>query len=381
KIIVSSNKPDGYRLARFLSTGVIDNSFAANGELANRETQLSLMKLTGNYLFVAGNRSVTKYLLTPACTYSCPTVSPMCETSEGVYNIPPLQLPAGCTGEVSYAITGATIRSRSSNNASGVFNAGESIITWTINDGSNNISTCQTTVIINARPLVALSGGFALPKGTFENTVYVGYAPASSLNLTSSVTSGTAPYQYSWSSGSSSGANLTVSPATATTYTLKVTDANGCAGKASQKVSVMDIRCGNKMDKVELCNTQLKNILKGNSQCVSTNAVTSHLANGAYLGSCEEVLKAYVKEHDWLKKGLKLIVLNNPSRTSFTFVISSDDARPITIKVYTSFGVLVEQFGNIRSGEQAVGHNYKPGLYYVEVIQGNEKATAKIIKE
>lgn len=53
-----------------------------------------------------------------------------------------------------------------------------------------------------------------------------------SITLTSTVSGGTAPYTYNWSSG-----NPTVSPTTTTTYTLTVTDANGCTTTA-QTVTV-----------------------------------------------------------------------------------------------------------------------------------------------
>ena len=28
----------------------------------------------------------------------------------------------------------------------------------------------------------------------------------------------------------------------------------------------------------------------------------------------------------------------------------------------------------------SIGHNYKPGLYYAEIIQGNQNQTVKLIK-
>lgn len=58
---------------------------------------------------------------------------------------------------------------------------------------------------------VTIPDAFALPSGVLPNTVYIGYAPASSLTLTSVVTGGTGPYNYTWSNGSHANA-ITVSP-------------------------------------------------------------------------------------------------------------------------------------------------------------------------
>src|SRR6185436_8122750 len=118
-----------------------------------------------------------------------------------------------------------------------IFNIGSSTITWTATDDWGNTATCQTTVVVNTNPQVTIPDAFALPSGVLPNTVYIGYAPASSLTLTSSVSSGTPLYSYSWSSGSTA-SSTTVSPVIATTYTLTVTDANGCQGTASKLVSV-----------------------------------------------------------------------------------------------------------------------------------------------
>ena len=43
---------------------------------------------------------------------------------------------------------------------------------------------------------------------------------------------GTAPYTYAWSTGATT-ASITVSPASTTTYTVQVTDANGCIESAN----------------------------------------------------------------------------------------------------------------------------------------------------
>lgn len=72
-------------------------------------------------------------------------------------------------------------------------------------------------------------------------TVYFGYAPEASTLLTASATSGRAPYTYRWSTGSTA-AQINVSPAATTTYTVTLTDALGCTSTAEVKVEVIDVR-------------------------------------------------------------------------------------------------------------------------------------------
>jgi hypothetical protein len=108
-------------------------------------------------------------------------------------------------------LQGATERSGNANDASGTFNIGVNTITWTATDDWGNIATCQTTVTINANPIVTIPDAYALPSGTLANTVYIGYSPASSVTLAASASGGAPGYTYSWSNGSTLSAT-TVSP-------------------------------------------------------------------------------------------------------------------------------------------------------------------------
>lgn len=64
--------------------------------------------------------------------------------------------------------------------------------------------------------------------------------PGENAALTASVTGGTPPYTYSWSDGASAG-TINVSPDNTTTYTVTVTDNNGCVSTAEVTV---DVLCG-----------------------------------------------------------------------------------------------------------------------------------------
>jgi hypothetical protein len=86
---------------------------------------------------------------------TCPPAQTFCQLLSGNnYTIPVLMATDNCPGvlTITYQITGATIRSGTGNNASGVFNPGVSTITWTVTDVCGNITTCTTIVTINPKP-------------------------------------------------------------------------------------------------------------------------------------------------------------------------------------------------------------------------------------
>ena len=462
----------------------------------------------------------------PAIT-SCPAVTPFCASMDGNYQIPVFAATSSC-GNISYyyVITGATERSGSTNDASGHFNAGTSIITWTAKDGAGGISTCQTNVVVNELPnvivnspvkcandpavtitatpgnsagsysyswtvpagfsdpgniasfttsvagkysvtlknvstgCIATSDGFvtvnpnpvvrvisatkcaadaastmsaatdgtgvysynwsvpsgatdpgnkasfpamaegtytvvvtdqstgcatlasgtltvntnpvvtipdasALSAGTVPNTVYIGYVPASSLTLIPEVSSGIGPYSYSWSNGSTS-ANVTVSPASTTVYSILVTDANGCTGLATKVITVKDIT-GSRPGKVIICHKS-KNTLN-----IYSDAVADHLAHGDMLGTCSQDAPVTIK--------LDASAVPNPSSSQFIVSVRSGNAEKISMKVVDAFGRTVEVKDSLLPEQSyRIGDAYRVGIYFVMITQGNSKEVLTLVK-
>ncbi|RTL59772.1 MAG: T9SS type A sorting domain-containing protein, partial [Sphingobacteriales bacterium] len=154
----------------------------------------------------------------PALT--CPPAQSFCYVASNTYTIPLLSATDNCgTVTVSYAITGATTRSGTGTNASGLFNTGVSTITWTVKDGCNNTATCTTTVTVNPLPSVSI----------------VASSPNFCSNLTlTAVPSPAGSYTYLWSPGgqTSSSINLTGSNADGN-YSVTVRNSNGCTATAT----------------------------------------------------------------------------------------------------------------------------------------------------
>jgi hypothetical protein len=112
-----------------------------------------------------------------------------------------------------------------------------------------------------------------------DTTIYVGYGNQSVV-LAASVTGGTEPFSYLWSNEATT-QTITVSPTVTTSYNVLVTDANDCSSSDTVVVYVVDVQCGHNQDKVLVCH-------KGNTICISPNAVPAHLNHGDYLGNCRD---------------------------------------------------------------------------------------------
>jgi hypothetical protein len=317
---------------------------------------------------------------------TCPVVPVFCFNSSGSYTIPTITATDNCTAiSYSYSIMGVTNRSGNTNNASGAFDPGTSTITWTVTDGAGNTSTCQTTVVINTQVLSTIPDVFAVNPGGAANTIYIGYGPTS-LSLSAGVSGGTLPYSYKWTIGSSAGPALNststfnVSPTTNTTYYFNVKDVYGCsASLVTKTVDVEDIRCGAKQDKVTVCQ-----VVKGKptTNCIATKDVSSALTGGAYLGPCvTPVTKAnHVTENSWELLGVS--ASPNPSSNYFTLKIAGGNmSGKLSVRVTDVVGRTMERRENLQPNTiLTIGHNYLPGIYFVQVIQGTSRKQIKLVK-
>ena len=225
---------------------------------------------------------------------------------------------------------------------------------------------------------VSIPDAFALSQGVLPNTVYSPYSPASSLTLQANVSGGTAPYSYAWSNGANS-SSITVSPTVNTTYSVTVTDQNGCPGNiASKTISVINIAGGNKGQNFLICH-------KGRTLAVGPDGVPDHLDHGDMLGSCTEQSQSFtgrevVGEHT-AQDALSVRVLYNPSPNYFELRISGNAESNIQLKVYDLQGRIVETKASLQANQTLrLGTSYRAGVYLVQVQQGTQMKTMKLIK-
>jgi hypothetical protein len=396
---VTVNTDNGVCYATNVSLGTAITSDNCPGEIATNNAPPQFAKGTTIVLWTvtdaSGNIGTATQTVTvndtekPAIS-SCPVVPVLCHNISGTYNIPAITATDNCGAiTYSYEIAGATNRLGNTNNASGAFNVGTNTITWTVKDGSNNSSTCQTSVIVNPPVTASVADVYAVNPGGAVNTIYIGYGPTS-LTLNAAVSGGTSPYSYKWTIGSSAGpalnssSSFTVSPTTTTTYYFNAKDIYGCSAPlATKTVNVVDVRCGTKMDKVTVCQFSKG---KYSTNCLATKDVSSALSNGSYLGACANaaiVTKANTQAISEPSEILLAITaMPNPSANYFIINIKGGNAlEKMKLRVTDVLGRSIEQKDNIQTNSTLkIGNNYFPGVYIVEVIQGENRKQIKLIK-
>ncbi len=116
-----------------------------------------------------------------------------------------------------------------------------------------------------------------------DQTIYRGYPPLKCAILEAQV-SGTPPFTYAWSTGSSS-FTIKACPIEETTYCVTVTDANGCTAEDCLEVCVQDVRCGS-LSKTGVLVCHKPGTPAQKTLCVNWNAASGHFSHGDILGDC-----------------------------------------------------------------------------------------------
>ncbi|MFH6969781.1 heparin lyase I family protein [Flavobacterium sp. FlaQc-28] len=330
----------------------------------------------------SGNTAVTTQTVTVIDTKS-PTVNSiatiaLCYESNGNYTIPSATASDNCTiNTVTYEITGATTRNGSGLDASGNFNVGTSDIIWTVTDNAGNSSTNTSTVTINSALSANILDVYAVNPGGNANTIYLGYGP-SSLTLTAAASNGTAPFSYLWSNGATTN-SISISPSTAGIhdYSLTITDALTCQTTITKQIIVTDVRCADK--KVTVCHTNNKSL------CISTNAVAAHLAHGCSLGSCENASTLSNTSFKIAEQQIDDFIVSgspNPTKTEFQINITGgDDKQNIVINVFDLLGRKIDTVKSSYASAIALKSNLSPGTYLVEIRNGMNAKTIKLVKQ
>ncbi|MEI6950305.1 T9SS type A sorting domain-containing protein [Paraflavisolibacter sp. H34] len=79
---------------------------------------------------------------------------------------------------------------------------------------------------------------------------------------------------------------------------------------------------------------------------------------------------------------LNVTAYPNPSSTSFQLQLRGGSGKAVTLKVTDALGNVVEQHGNVAAnGSLTIGSALGKGLYLLEVIQGGERQTIKLLKQ
>jgi hypothetical protein len=262
----------------------------------------------------------------------------------------------------------------------------------------------SASILVNQAPAVAIPDSFAYNPATavLPNTIYPAYKRAASLNLTANVNGGLPPYSnLVWKNSLGTivaSGTYSLKVIKADTYTFSVTDSKNCVSSLSKTINAVDVICNSVVNGIQLCSN-------GTNMCVDSSNVAAILNNGSgyYLGSCQVAAPSNTRmknvkavttpssniKNSTFSNGGKMLIhmLNvkaspNPSISQFTLKMESDNIKePINLRVMNIFGNVIEVKTKLYSGQtMLMGNNYRPGVYIVEVSQGENKKQLKLIK-
>jgi hypothetical protein len=251
-------------------------------------------------------------------------------------------------------------------------------------------ATAQVTINENQMTVqnFCLSPGAPLYINAGENqVVYYGYQPAACAILSwSGESGGTPPYAIHWNTGETT-QSITVCPTVTTVYTVTITDANNNTFSDDVKVCVVDVRCGNKLDKVQICHN-------GHDQCIAKPAVPALLKQGALLGYCGTDRTCTDSKSGIINSGENAVVTNdgtmtldafpNPFSANASITFTCPEEGSVTAKLIDHYGKETALLFDNKVEKEVLysveidGSKLSPGLYFC-VLQHSD-GTMKIKK-
>lgn len=177
-----------------------------------------------------------------------------------------------------------------------------------------------------------------------------------SLSVTSTGNS-TPPLSYEWSTNEVS-TSINVCPGITTTYSVTITDGEGCTTSDDVTVNVEDITCGN--NKVLMCKPN-----GTTTRCIRKNKVNNKLNNGWTLGPCSS-------SNFVIKDDIELFTLNqNFSNGQLNINVREYSGENISIYVHTFNGQLVKNINStLHSDNENVNvkmNDLDTGLFIVSI--------------
>lgn len=279
-------------------------------------------------------------------------------------------------------------------------NIGSNTVTLTVTDNNNNVSTCQATVtVVGTIPSCTIT---SIPTnntytGGNPKVIYLGYgAQSTTLKVTPT---GGAPYTYAWSPAAGLSSTTSAAPVfTPTaegnyTFTVTVTNVNGCKTTCSITICVLDIRVpGTDGKKVYVCHTPPGNPGNEHTLSISVNAVSAHIFNpghGDHLGTCEQScgipsmanpLRAIPVE-EMQVEAFKVSAFPNPSHGYFNVMVQTKDNSPVEVRVIDVVGRIVFRQTNVSPNTSLhIGEKFLTGSYLIEAVQGANRQSLKLLK-
>jgi hypothetical protein len=184
-------------------------------------------------------------------------------------------------------------------------------------------------------------------------------------------------------------------------FVATVTDANNCTYtipyEQAARVDAEDVRCfaGNSgIPKVTICHRTGSATNPCVTICVDNSAVAEHIAHGDFMGKCTPncvapvnnaglgTVTSAVSAEVVPVESFNVKAYPNPSENQFTILVESGSNEKVQVAVFDAVGRLVKKIERTDNNSQIrFGEDLKVGAYFVEVRQGVNRKTMKLVKQ
>ncbi|MBP8066010.1 MAG: T9SS type A sorting domain-containing protein, partial [Flavobacterium sp.] len=180
------------------------------------------------------------------------------------------------------------------------------------------------------------------------------------------------------------GYSLNVTLMADATFTATITDSNGCITTCTTTILAEDVRCfsGNSTrPKVNICHKTGSTKNPCVSICVDDNAVAEHLAHGDFLGKCTSNCLDPNGTRSLEDETFNIKAYPNPSNSVFNLEIENGSEEEVAIEVFDISGRRIKQLNPIDIHAITFGEELPRGVYLVNVQQGSNSKTIRVVKE
>lgn len=239
----------------------------------------------------------------------------------------------------------------------------------------------SVNLTVNPTPIVTATVPPSTKNFRADKTIYLGFGTQSLQFTATSAKPGT--FAWSPTTGLNSPAifNPVFSPTAAgqTTFTITATSAAGCVATADLTITVIDVRCGNSNQNVQICHY-------GITQCVTTKSAKNFMKIGATIDACGTPnvrLSSEILPTGPEVTTLTLTAGSNPSQGRFTLDISLPAPAPLVVEMHSLSGVMLIQKnfapGPLRLKEEVNMTSYPSGQYLISAQTDAERKVTRVI--
>ncbi|MGZ8556746.1 MAG: T9SS type A sorting domain-containing protein [Chitinophagaceae bacterium] len=184
------------------------------------------------------------------------------------------------------------------------------------------------------------------------------------------------------------------------TFTVVVTNINGCQTTCTINICVKDIRVpGSNGKKVYICHSPPDNPANAHTLSIGVSAVADHLGNhsGDRLGKCEDhpcstvpaittttATRTATTRIQWPIKENRTLTIKawpNPEEQFFTMQVEGNNSETVNVKVFDVNGRQVYVTKGSANRNYRFGVNFVSGVYLAKVSQGDKRSLIKLVKQ